>query len=362
MAELLKDIYTEESLREMAGIFQSIDPTFPVEHFLAKTIDETWLELGIKGRMRKITLSLGECLPADYHEALAILDQAAPLLSSGLFGLFVPDFVEVYGQAEADWAVSIQALEKYTQYWSSEMAVRPFIINHEERMMAQMNAWAKHENEHVRRLASEGCRPLLPWSQPLTKYKEDPTPVLQLLEQLKADPSAYVRKSVANNLNDISKHQPELIVQLAKDWYGENDRTNWIVKHGCRTLLKQGNREVLALFGYGDSSAIEVQDFKLETKEVVIGEAITFSFTVLAKKDSKVRLEYGIDYMKANGKSSRKIFQLSAISLKANEAKFYRRKHSLKNVSVRKHYPGTHSVTLIVNGTEQGTLNFEVGE
>lgn len=362
MAELLKNVYTAESLQEAAEIIQAVYPAFPVEEFLAKTMDETWEELGIKGRVRKITLSLEECLPADYREALAILDEIAPKLSGGLFGLFVPDFVEVYGQREADWVLSIQAMEKYTQYWSSEMAVRPFIINHEERMMAQMNAWARHENEHVRRLASEGCRPLLPWSQPLTKYKQDPRPVLELLEQLKADPSAYVRKSVANNLNDISKNQPELITQLAKEWYGENEQTNWIVKHGCRTLLKKGNREVLEIFGYGDSSAVEVKDFTLETEEVSIGEAVTFAFTLITKKDTKVRLEYGIDYMKANGKPSRKIFQLSAIAMQEGEEKFYQRSHSFKNVSVRKHYPGTHSVTLIVNGTERGTWDFEVCE
>jgi len=227
-------------------------------------------------------------------------------------------------------------------------------------MMAQMYVWSKHDNEHVRRLSSEGCRPALPWGQALNKYKKDPTPVLPILEQLKADPSLYVRKSVANNLNDISKTHPDLVVKLAKDWYGKNEYTNWIVKHGCRTLLKKGNREALAIFGCDDVASVVVDDFTLETKSISTGEEITFSFVITAKEGTKARLEYGIDYVKSNGKRNRKIFKISEVSLKENEKKFYTKKHSFADVSTRKHYPGIHSVTLIVNGVEQGVLDFEL--
>ena len=151
-------------------------------------------------------------------------------------------------------------------------------------MMAQMSIWAEHDNEHVRRLASEGCRPALPWGQALPSFKKDPTLVLGILEQLKADPSLYVRKSVANNLNDISKTHPDLVVQTAMDWYGKNEYTDWIIKHGCRTLLKMGNRDVLAIFGVADASCVDVYDFALGAVSVSIGEDMTFSFKVRAKK------------------------------------------------------------------------------
>lgn len=227
-------------------------------------------------------------------------------------------------------------------------------------MMAQMYAWSKHENEHVRRLSSEGCRPQLPWGQALSKYKEDPSPVLPILEQLKTDPSLYVRKSVANNLNDISKTHPDLVAKLAKDWYGENEYTNWIVKHGCRTLLKKGNRKVLSIFGYQDAASIEIAEFALGKKVISLGEAITFSFTAFAKKETKVRLEYGIDFVKANGKTNRKIFQITETELNENEKKIYTKKHSFVEMTTRKHYPGTHSITLIVNGTERCKGQFEL--
>ena len=169
-----------------------------------------------------------------------------------------------------------------------------------------------------------------------------------------------MRKSVANNLNDISKTHPELVIKLAKDWYGKNEYTDWIVKHGCRTLLKKGNRDVMAMFGYHDVDSIEVEDFCLAPSAVSIGEDIVFSFYISAKEAAKVRLEYGIDYVKANGRRNRKIFQISEILLDDNEKKFYEKKHSFADLSTRRHYPGTHSLTLIVNGVERCGQDFEL--
>lgn len=359
MPNLLKDMFHYDSLRAFALAVQSVYEPFQVDAFLQSTLDETWDGLELKARGRQISMNLGKYLPADYPEAIGVIDKVLTCYEGpGL--LCFPDFVEVFGQDEKHWDVSIKALERYTSYASSELAVRPFIIRQEERMMAQMYAWSKDENEHVRRLASEGCRPQLPWGQALAKYKKDPAPILPILTQLKADPSPYVRKSVANNLNDISKTHPDLVVELAKDWYGENEYTNWIVKHGCRTLLKQGNRDVLAIFGYHDVSSIDVADFALDTAAASIGEDIAFSFIISAREATKARLEYGIDYVKSNGKRNRKIFQISEIALKKNEKKAYAKKHSFADLSTRKHYPGIHSITLIVNGMERGTLDFEL--
>ena len=359
MPDLLKNMLNHESLRELALAVQSVYNSFQVDEFLKSTMDETWDDLELKARVRQISMNLGKYLPADYRVAISIIDKV--VINYDGFGRFCfPDFVEVYGQDEINWDLSINALERYTPYASSEIAVRPFIIKHEERMMAQMYAWSKHENEHIRRLASEGCRPQLPWGQALTKYKKDPTPVLPILEQLKTDPSLYVRNSVANNLNDISKTHPNLVVKLAKDWYGKNEYTNWIVKHGCRTLLKKGNSDVLAIFGYHDVTSIDIDDFALGATSISLGDDINFSFSVQAKEPIKVRLEYGIDYVKANGKRNRKIFQISEISLKKNEKKSYVKNHSFADLSTRKHYPGIHSITLIVNGAERKKLDFEL--
>lgn len=360
MAELLKDMFNHKSLQEAAQVIQSVYEPFQTEAFLETVMDKTWQDLELKARVRKISQGLGKYLPEDYEEALSILDQVIADCPSGFFGIIFPDFVEVYGQNEKDWDLSIAALERYTPYSSAEFAVRPFIIQHEERMMAQMYAWSRHENEHVRRLASEGCRPQLPWGQALNSFKRDPTPILPILEQLKMDPSPYVRKSVANNLNDISKTHPDLVARIAKDWYGKNEYTDWIVKHGCRTLLKNGNREVLSIFGYLDADSIKVKEFIVEPAVVMLGESLTFSFMVQAEKETKVRLEYGIDYVKANGKRNRKIFQISEITLNENEEKYYTKKHSFADMTTRKHYPGLHTISLIVNGVEKGSQDFKL--
>lgn len=364
MSELMKDrYYNHNTIHQLAKYIKVAYPAFMAEDFIAEVMDKTWDLLELKARMRRITTNLGKYLPPNYEQALGILDKTIANYSIGVVDsglLYFPDFVEVYGQDDCYWDLSMSALERYTKYSTAEFAVRPFIIRNEVRMMAQMASWAEHDNEHVRRLASEGCRPALPWGQALTSFKKDPLPVIRILEKLKADPSQYVRKSVANNINDISKTHPDLIVELVQDWYGENEYTNWIVKHGCRTLLKKGNKAVLDIFGFADTDCVNVNNFTLEAMSVSVGESITFSFLIEAIKETKIRIEYAIDYVKANGKCSRKIFKISELSLEKNERKSYSKVHSLANTSSRKHYPGIYSITIIVNGVERGTLNFEV--
>lgn len=362
MAGLFKDRFNDESLNKLALEIQTVYNGFPVEKFLKSTMDETWDGLEFKQRVMQISVNLGKYLPANYKTAIHIIDKVIMNYDICLDGfvIFFPTFVELYGQDKENWDVSMAALARYTQYASAEFAVRSFIINDERRMMAQMTAWAKHDNEHVRRLASEGCRPRLPWGRALPRFQKDPSPVLCILEQLKADPSPYVRKSVANNLNDISKTHPDLVVKIARDWYGKDKHTDWIVKHGCRTLLKKGNSDVLGILGFADAGCVKVDGFSLGAASVFIGENMTFSFEIEAKKTTKVRLEYGIDYVKANGKRNRKIFQISELIFKENGKKPYTKTHSFADASTRKHYPGIHSVTLIVNGAERGTLDFEV--
>lgn len=364
MAELMKkQYYNYNSLHDLALRVENVYPLFQIDTFIDDVMDETWESLELKARMRKITINLGKQLPSDYAHALGVIDRVVASYPVGLNDnslIYFPDFVEVYGQDERHWDLSMAAIERYTLLSTSEFAVRPFIIKHETRMMQQMTLWAKHGNEHVRRLASEGCRPALPWGQALTCFKKDPSLVLVILEQLKSDPSLYVRKSVANNLNDISKTHPDLVAKIAKNWYGKNEYTNWIAKHGCRTLLKKGNKEVLDIFGFTHADCVKVDGFTLKNSSISIGEDIRFSFAILATDTIKIRLEYEIDYARLNGKHSRKIFQISEILLKANQEKSYSKTHSFKDLSSRKHYPGIHYLTLIVNGTPWKTLDFEV--
>ena len=141
-----------------------------------------------------------------------------------------------------------------------------------------MHDWSLDDNEHVRRLASEGSRPRLPWSFRLEQMQADPTLAAVILDNLKADDSLYVRKSVANHLNDITKDHPEWVLDLIEGWSLDNKHTAWIAKHALRSLIKQGNQRALAIIGAGGKPEVEIIDVKVEPAVIRLGEKITLSF------------------------------------------------------------------------------------
>lgn len=359
MADTLKSMYNEAFLCSFGNKVKGAYAPFEVERFVAEVMDDTWDSLELKARMRQITLKLGALLPPSFEKALAVL-YAIDETCEGFPYLFFPDFVEVFGSAETDWTLAMQALERFTAKSSAEFAVRSFIERDPERMMRQMAAWAEHDNEHVRRLASEGCRPRLPWGQALLMFKRDPGPILPILERLKADPSLYVRKSVANNLNDIAKDHPDLVLELARRWKDTHPHTDWIVRHGCRTLIRRGGPEALELFGYaaGDDGEPLVAEATLAIApdSVRIGDSteLRYELTIREGESAKVRIEYGIDFVKAGGRTSRKLFLLSDKTVPGGSRIGGTRRHSWADLSTRRHYPGEHRIVLLVNGVEVG--------
>ncbi|MGG0739068.1 DNA alkylation repair protein [Niallia taxi] len=357
--EPLKNIYDLVFITKLEDVFTQNYPAFDKERFRTSLFETEWEELALKERMRQITLSLASVLPQDYGQAITILRQCAPAFT-GLGGIIFSDFVEQYGLE--DWELSIEALAYFTQFSTSEFAVRPFLIKDQPKMLAQMEVWASSENEHIRRLASEGCRPRLPWGLSVPALKKDPAPVLVILEKLKEDESLYVRKSVANNLNDISRINPDLAVEIAEGWYGENQRTNWIIKHACRSLLKKGDPRVLQIFGFENNDNLTVSNFRITPERLLIEESIEFSFSLASELEvpHKVRVEYAIDYVKANGKQSRKVFHLSEMEWKGVRKKVFTKKQSFKDMTTRRHYPGVHRITIIVNGAEKAALEFDL--
>ncbi|KHF40611.1 DNA alkylation repair protein [Halalkalibacter okhensis] len=355
--EKLKDIYNVEFVDLLTEAVKKEYPDFnrtKCENFI---FQRDWQELALKQRMRRITEALHATLPKDYLEGLRILHKVEPTLKEGLRGLIFPDYVEQYGINH--WDQSMQALKTFTQFSTAEFAVRPFLLANLEKMITQLFEWSTETNEHVRRLASEGARPRLPWGITVPALKENPSLILPILENLKRDPSLYVRKSVANNLNDISKTHPELVREIAEKWYGTHEHTDWIVKHACRTLLKKGDQQVLAIFGYENDEAITLDHFTCSDK-VKIGEGIQFSFHVHATENKKARIEYAIDYVKARGHRNRKVFKITETKLLSQQAKEYSKKHSFKDLSTRIHYQGVHTITIIINGTAKASLDFEV--
>ncbi len=364
MAEPLKNIYNDSFFEKFTIAIQQQIPAFDKPSFLASIFDKEWTSRELKQRMHHIVLCLKPHLPTEYkpmiQTVLSIVNQLQKNNKNkqSFEWMFLPEFVELYGLN--DFKTSVRAFEQITQFTSCEFAVRPFIIKYPVKMMAQMLQWAKHENKNVRRFATEGCRPRLPWAMALPPLKNDPQSILPILEQLKNDPSEYVRRSVANNLNDIAKDNPAIVIEIAKKWIGKTTETDKLVKHACRTLLKQGNTEMMCLFGFSSIENIEITNFNIHTPSIKIGEAVSFSFDIknMSNKPSLIRLEYGLYYQKANGTLSRKVFKISETNYESNASRTISRKQSFKITTTRKLHLGLHQIAIIVNGQEFDRYDF----
>lgn len=357
MAEPLKNLYTPQLLQNLAQLLHNQYKPFNPKKFMQTVFDAEWPNRELKQRMRHITHSLHQHLPVSYAQQIEILSPIAHQFT-GFVAILFSDFVEVYGLDDPD--ISIPALEHFTQYSSSEFAVRPFILKYEKRMVKQHLKWAKHSNHHVRRLASEGIRPRLPWAMALPAFKKDPSSILPILELLKHDDSEYVRRSVANNLNDISKDHPKVVLDIVNKWKGLSPETDRIVKHASRGLLKQGHTEALQAFGLNHKIKTSVSEVSLSKKNIRINDKLEFEFsvTLTEKKAQAVRLEYRIYFMKANGKPSGKIFQVGTYSLQPNQTIDIKRSHAFADLTTRKHYPGAHRLAVVVNGSETSDCTF----
>jgi 3-methyladenine DNA glycosylase AlkC len=354
MPEKLKNMFfTKVSIESFADAILGYFSEFQKDKFLNLIYDETWENLELKQKMRHTTICLHAMLPNSYKENLEILKKAAGHIK-GFEAMALPDYVEVYGQENIE--LSLPALKHFTQYYSSEFAIRPFLDKAPDKTIQFMLECADDERENVRRFSSEGCRPRLPWAMALPKFKKDPTLIFKVLEKLKDDESEFVRKSVANNLNDISKDNPAVMLDVCERWFGNSERTNWIVKHACRTQLKAGNKRAMLLFGFGDPENLAIENLVFSNPNPNIGDDLFFSFelNVDEQAEKKVRLEYAVHYIKSNRKPSPKIFQISEKVYKPGKHSL-KRKQTFKNMSIRKHYPGEHKFVIIVNGEEKAS-------
>jgi 3-methyladenine DNA glycosylase AlkC len=319
MAEQLKNVYTNEYITNLSNKIKQNYKSFNEQAFINAIFDPIWQTLELKQRMRHIALQLHAFIPLTYKKQLDILKTVSTDFR-GLEAMIFQDFVEVFGLDDVE--ESLKALEIFTMESSSEFAIRAFILKYEKETMKQMKLWAKSSNEHLRRLSSEGCRPRLPWAVALPKFKKEPTQVFEIIELLKNDTSKYVQKSVANNLNDISKDNPQCVIEFVKQNIGKIKELDWICKHGSRTLLKKGNKEVLGLFGFDKSHHINLTNFCYD-KAVQVEGHLSFSFQIYSDQNiGNVRIEYAIDYLKSNNMHNRKLFMINQNEIKSHVKKF----------------------------------------
>lgn len=357
-APALKEIFNRERLRHFARETEAVWPDFDQKRFL-KLATSGLDELGIMQRMRQTAVSLHETLPEDFRKALPILKELAPRIGHGFASITLSEFVALYGEKHFD--LSLEALKFFTRFGSSEFAIRHFLVADFDRTVAVMRQWATDEDEHVRRLASEGSRPRLPWSFQLKNLIADPAPTGPILETLKADASLYVRKSVANHLNDIGKDHPDLLVERVSGWDFADKRTAWIVRHALRTLIKKGDARALALIGTTGKAEVKVEAFAVEPAKIRLGERITTRAKLASTSGAPQRLviDYAVHYPKKNG-ISRKVFKLKETELLPNAGCELAISQTVKDFTTRKHSAGFHRVELMVNGEVLAETGFDL--
>lgn len=358
MAELLKNVFNQQFVEALANQCAAYDASFSPRQFLQSVLDAHWENRALKERMRHISQCLQQQLSGDYTQQLGVLLQVGPNFK-GLPALVFPDFVALAGLEYVD--LSLDALARFTPLCSSEFGIRPFLIRYPEASLAAVHLWATATDEHLRRLASEGIRPRLPWGQDVPWIKKNPVVVLPVLEKLKNDPSEYVRRSVANNLNDITKSHPQLVLSLATDWVQHSDNTAKLIKHALRGLLKKGDTTALSLFSF-KPVACELQVFGVTETNIPLGGHTFLQCRLrhLGQETAKYRIDYAIQFARPAQKWSRKVFRGPEKILAPAETLAFSRKLNFVDLTTRKHYPGKHILELWVNGEKMGQCHFEL--
>ncbi|MCC6509424.1 MAG: hypothetical protein IT423_09970 [Pirellulaceae bacterium] len=367
----LKDqLFNRDRVEYLAELFRSADSSFNATGFVRDTM-QSLLQLELKERIVHIATILERYLDPDFRSAAkqilaALPPPLDPTRTDDDFGDFIfaalGEYVVRNGLSAKHLSLSLKTLKAITQRFSMEDAIRAFINAHPEQTLAELVRWSTDKHYHVRRLVSEGTRPLLPWSGRLSI---DPTLPLPLLDTLHADTTRYVTRSIANHLNDLSKKQPQLVLETLQRWQAEGrqreSELKWMIKHALRTLIKRGDSEAMKFLGFTTSPQIKVHEFLLEPASLYPGDTFELTLSLLAKRHETLVIDYVIDFVKAGGKRSTKVHKLRQISLGAGESTTIRKRHRLHAAATTyRLYPGTHSVTVQINGQPYGSQSFEL--
>lgn len=374
MAEPFKNWIDEPLLRTAARHLRRVQPDFPDRRFVALATDGL-AALELKARVRHVAAALAATLPVEFARAADVLERSlapprddtdlgklAPC-DAGLAGWIVwpmTEFVAVHGLAHPERA--LRALHALTQRSTAEFAIRPFLVEHEAQTLATLRTWLDDPSAHVRRLVSEGSRPRLPWGIRLQRFVVDPSPTLPLLEALQDDPSEYVRRSVANHLNDIAKDHPAVVAAwLERHLPAAGRERRALLAHASRTLIKRGDRRVLAAWGV-DAPLRGDAELAVAPARVRLGGAMEVRATLRSRARTAQRLvvDYVVHHVRAAGATSPKVWKGWTLELGPRESRELVKRHSWKPTTIRTDRPGRHELELLVNGRVVARTAFEL--
>jgi len=369
MAEPFKNLIDAAAVQAIAHHVQRAWPGFDQNGFSQQAL--AGLDaLALKARVLQLARALVAHLPADVDRACGILeaslgpagaadshgDDLSGLRTSaaGLAGWPVWPLTEAVALL-AVWPAperGLLALQAMTQRLTAEFAIRPFFIHHPQTSLRTVGGWLGHPSAHVRRLVSEGSRPRLPWGLRLQALVADPSPTLPWLQQLQDDPSAYVRRSVANHLNDIAKDHPALVADwLAQHLRGASAERTALLRHASRGLVKAGDAAVLAAWGLGLAWQGRVA-LALSPAALAVGDVLALQLHLhsTAATPQRLAIDYAVHHVKAGGHTTPKVFKGWVLTLAPGEVRQLVKRHSLKAVTTRRYHPGAHRVDVRING------------
>jgi 3-methyladenine DNA glycosylase AlkC len=370
VATTLKSAFGRETVRRLAAMISAVHPPFAAALFEADALRGLAAK-ELLARGEHVAAALRRHLPEDVPEALGVLvrSMGPELGEDALEGqgmtpfLYLPHAAFVRAHGADHFEAGMAANDALTRRFTAEWSVRPFLERHKERTFARLAEWAGHPSVHLRRLVSEGTRPRLPWAPRLRALVEDPRPGLALLERLKDDPSEYVRRSVANHLNDVSKDHPALAVETCRRWLeGASPERRRLVRHALRSLVKAGDAGALALLGHGAAPRVRVVRAAVEPGRVRIGEAATFRATLVSRAEvpQSLAVDLAVHFVKANGAARPKVFKGRVVELAPGARVEVTKRISLAIHSTRRPNPGPHEVELLVNGVRLPGARFVV--
>lgn len=366
-----KNWINSELLIRIAQHIEFHFPKFPKNRFLDQC--RPLQEHELKGRVQLIASSLKNSLPESFPQAVVILKKAALEAKPKTKALNGFDlwpflhFAQEFGLDHPEMALTY--IEELTEKFTGEFAVRPFFIQHPKITQNFNLRWSLSQNHHQRRLASEGSRPRLPWGIQLKQFIKNPELNFEVLENLKLDDELYVRKSVANHINDISKDNPTIALQLLESWNQkkalhqltsiDQKKILWITRHALRGLIKKGNPRALKLVGINTSAPVKLHNLRLKKSKIKTGEDLNFDFQIsTTSKTCNALIDFAIHYQKSNGKMSPKVFKLTQKLVTKGEVLSIAKKHSFKPVTTRKLYPGSHKLEILINGRSVASIPF----
>lgn len=354
----LKHFYDQKLLDRMASAVEAAHSGLDASSL--RRLMPKLKSLEMKPRVRVIRDELRRLLPQDFAKASDILLKSIKTRTLKSFDLWpYTEFIQLYGLDDPER--SLKALREMTKHFTSEWAVRPFLTKDAKGTLEFLRECAKDPDVHVRRWSSEGSRPRLPWGERLHAFVKDPKPTLQILEILKFDDELYVRKSIANHLNDIAKDHPDVVVQTLARWKKEAgvehlEKIDWIIHRALRTLIKNGHAGAFKLIGVSNKPEISLNGLKLSPASIKLGQRLEFRFQLKSKAKCRQKLviDYVIHFVKANGTTAPKVFKMKTIELEAGAVLNVVKAHHIKPITTRVYYPGRHAVEIQINGVSMG--------